>query len=280
MSLSQARNYADIAAGFIQRFGFIGPLVSFVAPEMKLTVLIKLRKPEKNIFIDLGASPVGITMDGPQKQADVTLTLDAEMFHYMLWGKLTFPKAINESVVLLEIKTGSLPDIPIIEPPRPKNPRAPGANPLYEMYLVNIGASHLLDEPVQITFPPLPREQLEIALSPRKKGGLIEKTGMATAWALGLVGGLFLRLFLRLRKPPQFKPPKVKYLTFDEVFTPLPPAKDFNIMKLPFMKPLFSTVDIIRIIEAGVSGLSASGALKKPLQLVMPLTQRLHVAGQ
>lgn len=272
-------NYADIATGFIRRLGFIGPLISFVAPELKLTVLIKLHKPDRTIFIDTGLRPLNIVVDGPQKQADVMLTLDAEMFHYMLWGKITFPKALNESIILLEIKSGSLPDIPIIETPKPKVPRAPGPNPIYEMYLVNIGAGHLIDEQTQLSFPPPPSELRNIELAPQKKGGLLEKSGMAMTYILAFISGLFLRLFLKLRKPPKFMPPKIEYLSFDEVFKPLPPAKGFKIVKMPLMKSLFSRVDILRVTEAGVSGLAASGALKKPLELVMPLSQRMRLAG-
>lgn len=265
-------NYAEIAAGFIKSFGFVGPLLSFAAPDMKLTLMIKLRNPDKKIFIDLSHQPLEIVEDGPQESADVMFSTDAELFHYILWGKLSFSKAINESVALLVIRSGALPDMPIIETPEE---RRTGTNPLYEAYLINIGAGHLLEEKVNLA--PIPTMHIErsIYLKPRLNSGLLQKTFIALSFVIGYVGGLGLRIYMKFRKPPKFEPPEVRYLSFNEVFTPLPPIpqEPHSRTVLKIMNAIFSRVDIMKIVEASVRGAESAGAFKKPIELMPPLSK-------
>lgn len=281
--MEKVTNYAEIAAGFIKRFGFVGPLLSFAAPDMKLTVMIKLKNPDKKIFIDLSRRPVEIIEDGQQESADVVFSADAELFHYILWGKLTFSKAINELAALLVIRSGALPDMPIIEAPEE---RRTGTNPLYEAYLINIGAGHLLEEKVNLTFPLPPAVVKSISLKPKGTSGLLEKFFVASAFVMGYIGGLGLRVYLKFRKPPKFEPPEVKYLSFDEVFTPLPPMSNEGHSKpvLKIMDSVFSRVDIMKVVEASVRGAEAAGAFKKPIELMPPLSkimmEQLKQAGQ
>lgn len=270
--MNSTTNYAEIAAGFIKRFGFVGPLLSFAAPDMKLTVMIKLKNPDKKIFIDLSRRPVEIIEDGPQESADVVFSTEAELFHYILWGKLTFSKAINEAVALLVIRSGALPDMPIMETPEE---RRTGTNPLYEAYLINIGAGHLLEEKANLTFPPPSPSVRNITLKPKLQPGILEKISVALALVMGYLGGLGLRVYLKFRKPPKFEPPEVKYLTFDEVFTPLPPIPDKPRSKpvLKVMDFIFSRVDVMKVLEASIKGAEAVGAFKKPIELMPPLSK-------
>ena len=278
MTQSSTTNYAEITAGFIQRFGVVGPLLSFLAPALKLTVLIKLKNPDKNIFIDLGAKPMNIVVDGPQREADLTMTLNADMFHYMLWGKLAFPKAVNEKIALIEIKTGSMSNIPVFGSAKQKHKKPRGRNDLYEIYLINIGAAHLLDEPVNFTIPPPGDVEIRtIELHPHKVNHPLVKTFSGAAFCMGLVAGLILRLFLKNLKPKEFTIPRISYITYDEVFAMHPkPDPMRNRLGFALTKFFFSRVDLFKLIKSIMRGMNASGVFKQPLGIWAPLV-RDHV---
>ncbi len=142
-------------------------------------------------------------------------------------------------------------------------------------YLINIGAGRLIEERVQLKFPPPPFPVREIKLDTPGTSGMLEKLSAAMAYVMGFIGGLGLRVFLRFRKEPKFEPPEVTYLSFEDVFTPLPPLpnKPKNKVLLSIMNFLFMRMDIVNIIETGVSGMKASGVFKKPIQLMPPLSQ-------
>jgi len=273
MTLSSTTNLAEITTGFINRIGALGPLVAFAAPDLKLTALVQLEKPEKSVFVDFGARPMAIEMGTSKEKADVTFATDADSFHYILWGDLLVTRAINEWVLLLQIKTGSLPDVPTTGTPKKKE-KPPGKNKLYEAYLINIGAGHLLDDPKGFVFPPDPeREVRSIELHPREKSSILAKVVYFIALVMGFVGGLILRLFRKRIKPPKPRTPKVEILTFDEVFKPPPPPAPASKGPGPIADYFFSRVDIFTMLEYMVRGVKASGALKKPLQLMPTLAE-------
>ncbi len=268
MTQSSTTDLAEITAGFIDRFGAIGPLIAFIAPDLKLTVLIKLKDPDKKIFVDLGAKPMKIEVDGPQEKANVVLSAEADMFHYILWGELLFPRAINERIALLEITTGSLPDIPMFGSTG-KRHRAPGKNKLYEAYLINIGAGRLLDDPKGFSFPPDPdRGVRTIELEPQKGEGLLARIIYAATFGIGLVGGFGLRSYLKRFEIGRSRVPDIDYVSFDEAFEPLPPPPPRrNGIGAGLEKFFFSRLDVFKLIESMVKGMEASGVLKNPIQM-------------
>ncbi|OGP60299.1 MAG: hypothetical protein A2V67_06950 [Deltaproteobacteria bacterium RBG_13_61_14] len=224
-------------------------------------ILLKLQNPDKKVLITPGQIPLVKEVDGADPEVNVIMTLDAEMFHYLIWGKLTFAKALNEKVLLMDY-TRTL-------PPQDQASAGPGMageplqfnNILYEMFLIRIGAGRLITEK---TFPeiPLPGERRpvqDIPLDPVPPGSLLGPMANALAFFLGGLGGLVLRPILPWLLKEDLEAPPV-YSTVPDPRPPIPPASSG--VRLKLMKFFFRKIDIFSALQNLAQGMLATGPFK------------------
>ena len=243
--------YADLALGFVGGINSIGPLIPAFAPEMKMAVHIVLEDTGREALMDLGARPPKVSFGKISQPADITLLAKASDFHDILRGKLNLIKAMNEKRILLEFLPTAFANLPERIPATSDVPaQVPGF--VYEMYLVSIGASRILEEPA----PPNGMVRLE----PGKKGFFAGFSGVV-AWIFGVLFGVFLRIFKLLkRKPSPDEPPKIEWHELDKIPSPItlePPKIVRSVLQW-----FFNKVDMFKLAGSFVNGARITGALK------------------
>lgn len=254
-------DFAELTAGFLLRLNALAPLVqgwmkvSNFGPAP--TLLLKLENPEKKILLAPGQVPLVKEVTGPDPEVNLILTLDAEMFHYLLWGKLTFAYALNEKILLLDYAR----HLPAQARPMAAKPGGPLLfnNLLYEMFLLQVGAGHLLTENTTPDFP-LPGERRparEIMLAPAAKRSLLGPLSAAAAFGLGGFAGVILRLILPwLLKEEDLEAPLV-YSTVPSPRPALPPASSGR--RLQLMKFLCRRIDLFSVLSRLAQGIMVTG---------------------
>jgi len=262
--MKKTSTYTDLAIGFIEQgIAVISPLIHQVAPDVRLTILIRLQHPDRSVFIDMRKDPVTVTVDSPEKSADVTITADSRIFHYILWGRLSFARAINEKAMLLQRDPMSSLNLPPTGDGRNTSPMVLD-NVLYEAYLINRGAAHLLEEKQLPDIFSTENNPQTMDLRPAKRSGLLSAIGRGSAFVMGYAGGLFLpRIKAKVQSaapvppPPDTQPIKIDFQQIPPNENGLAPRRLRNAL----LRPVFSRVDIFELGRAAVGGMKATGNL-------------------
>jgi len=264
--LKQTTNFAELGAGFLTGLNSLGPLIQgwmkVVGAGSPPSMLLKLLNPDKRLLLTPGQIPLVKEVDGADPEVNVILTVEAEMFHYLIWGKLTFAKALNEKVLLMEY-TRTMP----IQEQTTAGPGMSGEplqfnNVLYEMFLIRIGAGRLITEKTtpEIPLPGDRRPVQEIPLDPVPQNpSLLSPLANAFAFCLGGFAGLVLRLILPWLLKEDLEAAPV-YSTVPDPRPPVPPASSG--LRLKLMKFFFQRIDIFSVFANLAQGLLATGPFK------------------
>jgi hypothetical protein len=256
-------NFAEIAAGFLTGMNVVGPLIrGYVQSQGEApppSAYLRLENPEKKFFVDPMREPMAASVNGDAPDANFFVTIDAEMFHYLIWGKLPIARALNEKVALVESNR-------IVPPENQSTIAITGGplifnNPLYEMYLIRIGAGRLISEnsTPQIPLPGEKRPIREIPLEPTPEKSILGAAANALARVMGWMAGLALRLLIKLRKEEDLDAP-LEYSAIPDPRPPNPPASSG--VRLALMKVLFKRINIFEVIDNLGKGIMATGPFK------------------
>jgi hypothetical protein len=259
----QTTNFAEIAQGFLAGLSAIRPLFlaysEIEGMQGPPTILFRLNNPDSKIYINFEKDPMVVQVSGTEPSAEMILTIDADMLHYLIWGKLPVVKAMNEKLLIIENNRSMSPE----DQPGGGIPGGPLLfnNILYEMYLIRIGAARLITENTMPEFPEPGEQRLvkEIPLDPVPDKSMLGAIINPLALALGWLAGLILRLYFRFRRDENLEAPLV-YSTVPDPFPPIPPASSGA--RLALMKFLFRRIDIFSVIENMVKGIMATGPFK------------------
>jgi hypothetical protein len=258
-------NFAEIASGFMSGLNSLGPLIRGYVESQEEgappSMLLHLTNPEKKIHVDPMKDPMVEQVNGGEPDTNFFAAMDAEMFHYIVWGRLPFARAINEKVVLMESRQAVPPE------DQPGAGMAGGPlifnNLLYEMYLIRIGAQDLITENTKPEIP-LPGEKRPIKEIPLLKvpektllGALANAMARVTGWLLGFL----LRFFIKLLKREEDLEAPLEYSEVPQPRPPNPPASSGARLKI--MKFLFRRIDVFSVIENLAKGIMATGPFKQ-----------------
>ena len=236
--------YGDLALGFVGGINSIAPLISAFAPDLKMAVRIVLEDTGAEAFMDLGSRPPKVSFGKVNRPAEITLWAKAKDFHDILRGKLNLIKAMNDKRILVEMIPTAFANIPNLPPAKKERPlQVPGF--VYDMYLVSIGASRMLEEPS----PPDGKVRLE----PGEKGMFARFSGVV-AWFFGVIFGVIFKIWNRLRhKPSPDEVPQIEWREIDKVPAPGPSLEPPKIIRA-IMKWFFNKVDMFQLAESFVNG--------------------------
>lgn len=135
-------------------------------------------------------------------------------------------------------------------------------NYAYEMYLIRIGAGHLITENPNPAITELMEQRPEKEIKLNHVPGRTLTGAMANACGrmMGWMAGPILSLVLKLRKDEDLEAP----LEYSEVPDPRPknPAASSGLI-LAIMKALFRRIDIFSVLDNIVKGIMATGPFKR-----------------
>jgi hypothetical protein len=261
-------NFAELAYGFLSGLNALSPLIrgffEFQGQNNPPSALLRLNNPDKKIYINANHEPMVTQVDGPEPDDfNFGATVDAEMFHYIIWGRLPLVRAMNEKVVLIESNRSTPPE------DQPVTGMAGGPllfnNILYEMYLIRIGAGRLITDNTNPDFP-LPGEQSpvrDIHLDPVLENSILGNIANALARMTGWLAGLIMRIFANWLKPREDLEAPLKYSTIPD---PRPPAPaPSSGIRLAIMKKVFKRIDIFQVLENLAKGIRETGPLQGSL---------------
>ncbi len=257
-------DFAQITGGFLAGLNALGPLirglVEYQGQDSPPSMFLHLQNPEKKILVAPGQVPMVSRINGDEPEANFYAKADSEMFHYMVWGRLSFAKALNEKLLLTESRLNTPPE----DQPALGMPGGPLLfnNVFYEMYLIRIGAEHLItaDTTAHIPLPGEGRPIKEIRLI-EVPGGIVPRAAAhAFARCLGWILGLVLRVYLRWRKDEDLEAP-LEYSSVPEPRPENPPPSSGA--KLAIMKVLFRRIDVFSVLDNLVKGIMATGPFEK-----------------
>jgi len=237
--------------GFVGGINSIAPLIPVMAPDIAMTVRVVLEDTGDEAYIDLARRPPRVVFDGKNKSADVVFWTNSADFHDILGGKLNPIKAWNDKRALVEMVPNALATMPMREPTDSDDPVVvPGF--VYEMYLTGIGAHNAFDNP--------PVNEEVVQLEPGKKGVFARLVG-ATAWTLGVVFGVFLRIVMRFSKeedPDEI--PDIEWHEVEEVPKPDKSKEPGKIIR-SMLRWFFRRVDMFELADSFISGAKAVKAV-------------------
>ncbi len=179
-----------ILSSFYMRLASMEEIVRIVLSEAELSALLTFRgAPEKKVLLDYRRRPARLEVDGPEKSANIFLTIDADIMHEVMLDRVKPGVALAHREMLLR---GSACDLAKFIQLLEFGPM------LYDEHAADIGLegfaryknNSLLSEEQLMnekTFEGNPIPVVKVSAGEKAATGIINRLGYAVGYALGVL---------------------------------------------------------------------------------------------